>query len=157
MSSGAALDDGYVAGRGAAEERFLGDGSNVLPLIPADKSYALTEDLAHEIAGVVIDRLGMLVGVFEHGLDMFRSGQDTVEHELMSATEYSRKAVVRTCCKEQRQTYTSGVMPDQIRYRLPNCFPHRSLFSPPSRNLATSPWPLGHRYGHVGRGVLSSK
>ena len=75
---GAAADERDVRGGGAAVEGLLHDRTDPSPLVLADETHALAEELAEKVARVVVFGLEMLVRVFEDGLDVFGAGEDTV-------------------------------------------------------------------------------
>ena len=63
----------------AVDERDLCDCTCGLPVLAANEANALAEELAHEVAGVVVEAFEMLVRIVIHGLDMFGLSEDAEE------------------------------------------------------------------------------
>ncbi len=99
---------GDISGGHAAVERLLHGSTDALPLLTADETNALAEQLTEHVSRVVVDGLHVLVRVLEDDTDVLGLGDDTVHFHVSGQ-------LLITASFDWIKTYTSGVMPDQRR------------------------------------------
>ena len=102
VSSHVPADHWKVVDGVAADKGDLDDGTEGLPVVAADEADALAEQLAHDVAGIVVQGLVMLVRVAEDGSNLLGRGEDTARaspSERLHAHQLpGRKLTPQTSC-----------------------------------------------------------
>ncbi len=131
------------SGRGA-QKGWFADCADRLPFMLADEADAFSKQLAEDVTRVVVHGFDVAVRVPKDLVDLFRACEHA-DHQARKEDSVSRVERARVLYGQPGvQTYTSGVVPAQMRYIGPNSFSHFSLFALPWRNFAVFPCPFGN-------------